>query len=50
MMITSLAFVADLIAGQLQSGGFVYGFMSFADKIAVGVSIALLETFAFPES
>ncbi|CAG0886824.1 unnamed protein product [Cyprideis torosa] len=50
MMVTSLSFVADLIATHMQSGGFVYGFMSFVDKLAVGTLVVLIQELAIPET
>jgi len=43
MLITSLAVTADLIGGQVESGAFVYGAMSFTDKLANGISVYIIQ-------
>jgi len=43
MLITSLAVTADLIGGQVESGAFVYGAMSFTDKFANGISVYIIQ-------
>ncbi|CAH8592094.1 unnamed protein product [Heterobilharzia americana] len=43
ILITSLAMVSDLIAKNQRHGAFVYGYMSFTDKLANGVVIQIIE-------
>ena len=43
MMITSLSIVADLIANNLDSSAFVYGFMSLVDKFSNGITIMIIQ-------
>jgi len=43
MLITSLAVTADLIGSQVESGAFVYGAMSFTDKLANGISVFTIQ-------
>ncbi|XP_053405307.1 major facilitator superfamily domain-containing protein 12-like isoform X2 [Mercenaria mercenaria] len=43
MLVTSLAMTADLIGDNTESGAFVYGAMSFTDKLSNGVAIALIQ-------
>lgn len=43
MLVTSLGITADLIGKNTQSGAFVYGAMSFTDKMANGVAILLIQ-------
>lgn len=43
MLVTSLALTADLVGDQTEASAFVYGLMSFADKLACGVAIALIQ-------
>jgi Na+/melibiose symporter-like transporter len=42
MLITSLAIVASLIGSNLEGSGFVYGAMSFVDKVSCGIALMLL--------
>ncbi|XP_068605229.1 major facilitator superfamily domain-containing protein 12-like [Brachionichthys hirsutus] len=41
--IMSLAMTAELIGDQTQSGAFVYGAMSFTDKMANGVAVMIIQ-------
>ncbi|CAF1503684.1 unnamed protein product, partial [Rotaria sordida] len=41
--ICSFSLTADLIGLNTESGGFVYGIMSFADKLANGIVIAIVQ-------
>ncbi|CAH8854005.1 unnamed protein product [Trichobilharzia szidati] len=43
ILITSLAMVSDLIAKNQKHGAFVYGYMSFTDKLANGIVIQIIE-------
>ncbi|CAH8571474.1 unnamed protein product [Schistosoma bovis] len=43
ILITSLAMVSDLIGKYQQHGAFVYGYMSFTDKLANGIVIQIIE-------
>ncbi|KAM9322538.1 major facilitator superfamily domain-containing protein 12-like [Pholidichthys leucotaenia] len=43
ILVISLAMTADLIANQTQSGAFVYGAMSFTDKLANGVAVMVIQ-------
>ncbi|KAM9469681.1 major facilitator superfamily domain-containing protein 12-like isoform 1-T1 [Clarias gariepinus] len=44
ILVMSLSMTADLIADQTQSGAFVYGAMSFTDKVANGVGVIIIQT------
>ena len=46
MVITSLSITSDLIRDNNNSGAFVYGAMSFTDKLSNGILIALLQQFS----
>ncbi|XP_072219783.1 major facilitator superfamily domain-containing protein 12-like [Leuresthes tenuis] len=43
ILVISLAMTAELIADQTQSGAFVYGAMSFTDKLANGVAVMVIQ-------
>ncbi|XP_046447558.1 major facilitator superfamily domain-containing protein 12-like [Daphnia pulex] len=43
MLITSLAVTADLIGPHVESGAFVYGAMSFTDKLSNGLTVFLIQ-------
>lgn len=43
ILVMSLSMTADLIADQTQSGAFVYGAMSFTDKVANGVGVIIIQ-------
>lgn len=43
LLVTSLAVTADLINKNTESGAFVYGAMSFVDKLANGVAYQIIE-------
>ena len=43
MLITSLAFTADLIGPHVESGAFVYGAMSFTDKLSNGITVVIIQ-------
>jgi len=45
MLVTSLGITADLIGLNTESGAFVYGAMSFIDKLSNGVAVTLIQTF-----
>jgi len=46
MLVTSLSICADLIGSNVESGAFVYGAMSFNDKLSCGVVIGLISYLA----
>ncbi|XP_005999123.1 major facilitator superfamily domain-containing protein 12 [Latimeria chalumnae] len=43
ILITSLSMTADLIGANTQSGAFVYGAMSFTDKLANGIAVVIIQ-------
>lgn len=43
MLVTSLGITADLIGADTNNGAFVYGLMSFSDKISNGVAVMLIQ-------
>ncbi|CAL8321597.1 unnamed protein product [Arctogadus glacialis] len=43
ILVMSLSMTADLIGDQTQSGAFVYGAMSFTDKVANGVAVMVIQ-------
>lgn len=43
ILVTSLSMTAELIADQTQSGAFVYGAMSFTDKLANGAAVMIIQ-------
>ncbi|XP_062873111.1 major facilitator superfamily domain-containing protein 12a [Trichomycterus rosablanca] len=43
ILVMSLSMTADLIADQTQSGAFVYGAMSFTDKVANGLGVIIIQ-------
>ncbi|XP_077129945.1 major facilitator superfamily domain-containing protein 12 [Ranitomeya variabilis] len=44
ILVTSLAMTADLIGPHSHSGAFVYGAMSFTDKVANGVAVVIIQS------
>ncbi|MBN3301892.1 MFS12 protein, partial [Amia calva] len=44
ILVMSLSMTADLIGGQTQSGAFVYGAMSFTDKVANGLGVMIIQS------
>uniref|UniRef100_A0A8C6WKI1 Major facilitator superfamily domain-containing protein 12 n=1 Tax=Neogobius melanostomus TaxID=47308 RepID=A0A8C6WKI1_9GOBI len=44
ILVISLAMTAELISDQTQSGAFVYGAMSFTDKVANGLAVMLIQS------
>jgi hypothetical protein len=46
ILVTSLSLVTDLIGKNTDSGAFVYGAMSFTDKLSNGIAVAILEQFS----
>ncbi|XP_012677025.2 major facilitator superfamily domain-containing protein 12 [Clupea harengus] len=44
ILVMSLSLTANLIGEQTQSGAFVYGAMSFTDKVANGIAVMLIQT------
>ncbi|XP_005813830.1 major facilitator superfamily domain-containing protein 12 [Xiphophorus maculatus] len=43
ILVISLSMTAELIADQTQSGAFVYGAMSFTDKLGNGVAVMMIQ-------
>ncbi|XP_018334072.1 major facilitator superfamily domain-containing protein 12 isoform X2 [Agrilus planipennis] len=43
ILVTSLGITADLIGDKTSSGAFVYGVMSFTDKIANGIAVVIIQ-------
>ncbi|XP_061458116.1 major facilitator superfamily domain-containing protein 12 isoform X2 [Rhineura floridana] len=43
ILVTSLSMTADLIGTNTHSGAFVYGAMSFTDKVANGVAVMIIQ-------
>jgi len=44
MMVVSISLEADLVGNDLRSNAFVYGIMSFGDKVLNGVVVVLIQT------
>uniref|UniRef100_UPI00398E5FC3 major facilitator superfamily domain-containing protein 12-like n=1 Tax=Pristiophorus japonicus TaxID=55135 RepID=UPI00398E5FC3 len=44
ILVTSLSMTADLIGENTQSGAFVYGSMSFTDKVANGIGVIIIQS------
>ncbi|RUS80621.1 hypothetical protein EGW08_011631 [Elysia chlorotica] len=45
MLITSLSMTSDLIGSNVESGAFVFGAMSFTDKLSNGIAVLLIQFF-----
>nr|CAD7459697.1 unnamed protein product [Timema tahoe] len=45
MLVTSLGITSDLIGNNTESGAFVYGAMSFVDKLANGIAVVVIQIF-----
>lgn len=43
VLVTSLGITADLIGDKTGSGAFVYGLMSFGDKLVNGVAVVVIQ-------
>ncbi|XP_067003209.2 major facilitator superfamily domain-containing protein 12 [Anabrus simplex] len=43
MLVTSLGITADLIGPNTESGAFVYGAMSFTDKLSNGIAVTVIQ-------
>ena len=43
ILVTSLGITADLIGDKTGSGAFVYGIMSFCDKLSNGVAVVVIQ-------
>lgn len=43
ILVTSLAITADYIGQSTENGAFVYGIMSFADKLSNGIAVMLIQ-------
>ncbi|CAG9796718.1 unnamed protein product [Diatraea saccharalis] len=46
MLVTSLALTADLIGSTTGVSAFVYGIMSFTDKLSCGIAISVIQKYA----
>ncbi|CAL4144198.1 unnamed protein product, partial [Meganyctiphanes norvegica] len=46
MLVTSLSITADLIGPNVESGAFVYGAMSFTDKLSNGMVVMFIQSYA----
>lgn len=46
MLVTSLSITADLIGNSIESGAFVYGAMSFMDKLSNGLAIMVIQYYS----
>jgi len=44
ILITSLSITADLIGNNVENSAFVYGCMSFSDKLSCGLTILLIDS------
>ncbi|RZC40568.1 major facilitator superfamily domain-containing protein 12-like, partial [Asbolus verrucosus] len=42
-LVTSLGITADLIGDKTDSGAFIYGIMSFTDKLANGIAVVIIQ-------
>lgn len=45
LLVTALTMLADLIGDNVETGAFVYGAMSFTDKLSNGVAVQLIQIF-----
>ncbi|XP_022096604.1 major facilitator superfamily domain-containing protein 12-like isoform X2 [Acanthaster planci] len=45
LLVTSLALTSDLISHNTESGAFVYGAMSFTDKLSNGIAVIVIQYF-----
>lgn len=43
VLVTSLGITADLIGDKTGNGAFVYGLMSFTDKLSNGVAVVVIQ-------
>lgn len=43
ILVTSLGITADLIGDKTGSGAFVYGVMSFCDKLSNGIAVIVIQ-------
>lgn len=43
MLVTSLSLTADLVGDRTEASAFVYGLMSFTDKLSCGAVIAIIQ-------
>ena len=43
LMVASLAITGDLISGSTETGAFVFGIMSFADKLSNGAAVMVVQ-------
>ncbi|CAH3194993.1 unnamed protein product [Porites evermanni] len=45
LLVTALTMLADLIGENVETGAFVYGAMSFTDKLSNGIAVQLIQIF-----
>lgn len=45
LLVTALTMLADLIGENVETGAFVYGAMSFTDKLSNGLAVQLIQIF-----
>lgn len=45
LLVTALTMLADLIGDNVETGAFVYGAMSFTDKLSNGITVQLIQIF-----
>lgn len=45
LLVTALTMLADLIGENVETGAFVYGAMSFTDKLSNGITVQLIQIF-----
>lgn len=43
ILVTSLGITADLIGSNTSNGAFVYGVMSFTDKLSNGIAVVIIQ-------
>lgn len=43
IMVTSVSMEADLVGDNVESGAFVYGFLSFTDKLSNGIAVIVIQ-------
>jgi Na+/melibiose symporter-like transporter len=44
ILVTSLSITADLIGNNIETGAFIYGAMSFTDKLSCGLAVMLINS------
>lgn len=43
ILVVSLGITADLIGNNTRNGAFVYGIMSFTDKLSNGIAVVIIQ-------